>query len=141
MDPEIARALVDVCMPVVTALAVAAGGWIASRLPGPLRDVMTANVHQKDVARLVEAMQRKAVAEVANHLTPPPSPVDIIAYVERVRGDLLAKMQIKPEALQTMAEAAIATAAIASPMPGPPDVIVNGGDLAVALHRNGLPGA
>jgi hypothetical protein len=77
-------------------------------------------------------MGRKAVAETANHLTPPPSPAEIIAYVERVRGDLLAKMQIKPEALTVMAEAAIATAAIASPMPAADDVLVGGGN----LHRS-----
>src|SRR4051794_19542433 len=107
MDGEITRALVDVLTPLVTALAVAASGWLMSKLPGPLRDVMTANVHQKDVARLVEAMQRRAVAEIANHTTAPPTPAEIIAYVKRVRGDLLKKMGVEPEALDTMAQAAI----------------------------------
>ena len=124
MDPEIARAIADVLMPIVTALAVAAGGWIASRLPGPLRDVMTAAVHARDVARLAEAMQRKAVAAVADHATPPPTPQEIIAYVERVRGDLLRKMQPDPEALQTMAQAAIATAESTTSPLIPPDVLV-----------------
>lgn len=142
MEGEIARALAEVIAPVITALAVAVGGWLVSKLPGPARELLEANVHRQDVQRLVEAMQRRAVAEVANHATPAPTPQDILAYVERVRGDLLAKMKVAPEALETMATAAIATAAAATAAPvlvAPGDVLVGGGDLAVALHRSATP--
>lgn len=145
MDAEIARALIDVVTPLVSALAVAAGGWLLSKMPGPLRDVMTANVHAKDVAVLVGAMQRRAMAEVADHRTPPPTAADLVAYLERIRPDLLQKMQVAPEALSTMAQSAIATANVATALtpalaPAADDVLL-GGNLAVALHRNGPPGA
>jgi glucose-6-phosphate dehydrogenase assembly protein OpcA len=144
MDPELAKALAEVLVQIATALAVAVGGWLASRLPGPLRQVMEANVHRQDVQRLVEAMQRRALAEVATHTTPPPTPEEIVAYVERVRGDLLRKMNVAPEALQTMATAAIATAEVAAKAPVVVAPVVAdgglaGGNLAVALHRSVPP--
>jgi hypothetical protein len=127
MDPETVRILVDAATPLVTALAVALGGWIVSKLPGPLRDVMTAQVYSKDVAALVGAMSRKALAEVADHRTPPPTAADVVAYMERVKPQLLAKMQIEPEALATMAQSAIASAEVAMTAPvvvAPPDVLI-----------------
>jgi hypothetical protein len=146
MDAEIAKALVDVMMPVVTALAVAFGGWIVSKMPGPLRDVMTANVHAKDVAVLVGALQRRAMAEVTNHHTPAPTAEDLVAYLERIRPDLLAKMQVAPEALATMAQSAIASAtvAIAAPVSVSPSLgadVLSESNLSVALHRSAIPGA
>jgi hypothetical protein len=140
VDAEIARALVDIVSPVVSALAVAAGGWLLSKMPGPARELLEANVHAKDIARLVEAMQRRALAEVATRATP--SPAEIVDYLGRVRGDLLNKMQVSPEALATMATAAIAQATIATAPVAVPasDVLVGSGDLAVALHRSVTPG-
>jgi hypothetical protein len=143
VDGEITRALVELLTPLVTAAATALGLWAASKLPGPARELLEANVHRQDIQRLVEAMQRRALAEVANHATPPPSPAEIIDYLGRVRGDLLRKMDVAPEALATMAQAAIATATIATTAPAvvaPADVLVSSGDLSRALHRSVTPG-
>jgi hypothetical protein len=113
MDDELARALVDVLAPLATGIAVAIGGWIISKLPGPFRDVLTANVHGQDMARLVGAMQRRAMAQVSEHNLIAPTPLELIEYIERVRPDLLKKMQIVPEALNTIAQSAIVTATVA----------------------------
>ena len=117
---EVTRAVIELLTPIISALAVALGGWLLSKMPGPLRDVMTANVHAKDVVALVGAMQRRALAEIADHRTPPPTPAQLIAYMERIKPELLEKMQVAPEALTTMAAAAIATA---TPQP-PVDVLL-----------------
>lgn len=127
MSPELASALTEILTPVLTALAVAVGGWIVSKLPGPVREALQANIHAKDVAVLVGAMQRRAMAEVADPRTPQPTAADVVAYIERIRPDLLTKLQVQPEALETMAQAAIATATVAATAPvivAPPDVLI-----------------
>jgi ATP phosphoribosyltransferase regulatory subunit HisZ len=110
MDELIQALVTDVLSPLLIAALSACTAWAVTKLPGPLRDLLTASIHQKDLAALTGALQRKALAEVANHLTPPPTPTEMIAYLERVRGDLVKKMAVEPEALKAMAEAAIATA-------------------------------
>ena len=120
-------------VPVLTAIAAALVGligYIATAAKRALEAIATraqADTHARDVALLTATMQRKAIAAVADTATPPPIPAEIVAYVERVRGDLLTKMQPTPEALETMAQAAIATAEAATVPPvviAPPDVLL-----------------
>jgi hypothetical protein len=114
---ELNSAIIAALVPVLTGIGLAIGGWILSKLPGPARELLEASVHSKDMAALVGTLQRRAMAEVANHLTPTPTAADLIAYAERVRPALLTKMSVEPEALATMAEAAIATATVATTAP------------------------
>lgn len=110
-------------VPVVTALAAALVGLIgyigtaAKRKFDAEATKAQAGTHALDVAALVNAMQRKAVADVGTSATPAPTPADIVAYLERIRPDLLAKMQVQPEALETMAQAAIVSAEVAMAAP------------------------
>ena len=105
-------------VPVLTAIATAIVGFIAAAGRRALNAIATkaeATTHALDVALLASTLQRKAVAAVADPTTPEPTPAELVAYLERVRGDLLAKMNPAPEALETMAQAAIATASATSP--------------------------
>lgn len=119
--------------PVFTALAaavVAGIGWIGAALKRKFDAETTkaqADTYARDLAALIGAMQRKAVAEVGDTSTPGPTAEQIVAYLERVKPDLLAKMDVKPEALATMAQAAITTAEVTLTAPmvvGPPDVLI-----------------
>lgn len=142
--------LTNLVVPLLTSLSVALGGWLLLKIPGPARRAVEASAtkseadtHARDVAVLVGAMGRKAMADVADHRTPAPTAAEIVEYMQRIRPDLIEKMNPAPEALQTMAQAAIAVAEVATApiVAAPADVLVDGGDLAVALHRNGPPGA
>lgn len=150
MSGQVVQALVDnLLVPVLTALAAAIVGligWLGAAAKRALDATTTkaqADTYARDIAALVGLMQRRAMAEVSNTATPTPKPEDLVAYAERVKGDLLAKMSLSPEGLATMAQAAIATAQVATAPPvvvAPADVLVGGGDLAVALHRSVPPG-
>ena len=156
MGAQLFAALLEhLVVPILTSLSVAFGGWLLLKVPGPARRAVEAtataaeaDTHARDVAVLVGAMGRRAMAEVADHRTPAPTAADIVEYMQRIRPDLLEKMNPAPEALATMAQAAIATATVATtaaPVVVAPvaaaDVIVSGGDLAVALHRSVTTGA
>jgi hypothetical protein len=139
MTGGVTAAVVELLTPIVTAIAAAIGLWAASKLPGPVRTALEANVHARDVAALVGAMQRRAMAEVANHETPPPTAAEIVEYMRRIKPDLLDKLGSAPEALETMAASALATAQVATaspvavlPVAAADDVLVGGGN----LHRS-----
>lgn len=123
-DPIVAALMRDVMAPLLFAIASAAAAWVVARLPGPIRDVMASATHARDVALLNGALQRRAVVEVANQATPPPSPDDLIRYVETVLPGLLAKMAIAPAGLETIAQAAIvkAEAEVVPPALAIPDI-------------------
>lgn len=126
MDDATLALIRELLTPIVTAIAAAIGLWTASRMPGPVRDALTSAVHARDMAILTATMARRATAEIADHKTPAPTAAELVAYVERVRGDLMAKMQVNPEGLQTMAAAAIAVAEkVAAPEAAIPIVVVD----------------
>lgn len=114
-------------VPVVAATATAIIGLIgytagaAKRALDAFATKSQATTHALDMARLTEAMERKAIAAVADTSTPAPTPEQIIDYLGRVRPDLLNKMRPPAEALETMAQAAIAQAEVAV---SPPDVLL-----------------
>jgi hypothetical protein len=112
MDPELSHALTQLLVAIVTAITGVVGLWVASKMPGPVRDALTSGTHARDMALLVATMARRATSEIADHRTPPPTSAEIVAYSERVRGDLMAKMDINAEGLTTMANAAIANATV-----------------------------
>lgn len=153
MAEEITGAVVqNLLVPVLAAIAAAIVGLIgyvgaaARRALDAIATKAQASTHAMDVQVLVGAMGRKAIAEVADHRTPAPTAAEIVEYMQRIRPDLLEKMQVQPEGLETMARAAIAAAEVATAAPvvvapvAAPDVLVDGGNLAVALHRNMTPG-
>lgn len=117
MDDTTRIMITELLAPIVTAVSLAVGAWALSKLPGPMRDAlaaaipaMTSATHARDVAALVGTMARRATSEVADGRTPPPTAAEIVAYTERVRGSLIAKMHMSDEGLATMAGAAIAVA-------------------------------
>lgn len=150
MGAQLFAALLEhLVVPVLTSLSVAFGGWLLLKVPGPARRAVEASAtkseadtYARDLAVLVGAMQRKALADVADQHTPSPTAAEIVGYMRRIKPDLLEKMAPSEEGLQTMASAALAAAnvAVAPVVVAPADVLVGGGDLAVALHRSGTPG-
>jgi len=110
MDDTTRQLITDLLSPIVAAVALGISGWIATKLPGPVRDALTSAVHARDMTALVGTMARRAQAEVADHKTPPPTAADLVEYTQRVRGALMAKMDLNPEGLETMARSAIAVA-------------------------------
>jgi hypothetical protein len=110
MDNEIAQLLVQALTPVITALAVAAGSWLVSRVPGPLKDALYANVHAKDVKVLIDAMERRALAQVSPEVATGHGPGDLISYVRTELPVLVNKMGLSDQVLQTVAGAALTKA-------------------------------
>ena len=145
-----AAMLEHLVVPILTSISVAFGGWLLLKVPGPARRAVEAtatkaeaDTYARDLAILVGAMGRKALADVADHRTPVPTAAELVEYMRRIKPDLLEKMAPSPEGLDTMARAAIAAAEVTATAPvvaAPADVLVGGGNLAVALHRNGTPG-
>ena len=111
MDAEIARILVEsFIVPVGTALAVAVGGWIAARLPGPIKDSLYSAIHKRDVELLLGAMARRAAAQKSAAVATGHGAEDLIAYVRQELPGLVAKMQLSEQALQTVAGATLVKA-------------------------------
>lgn len=117
MDDATRALIVDLFSPLIGAASLGVMAWALSKLPGPMRDAlaaaipaMTSATHARDVAVLVGTMARRATAEVANHGTPAPTAAEVVEYTQRVRGDLMQKMGVSDEGMQTMAAAAIAVA-------------------------------
>jgi hypothetical protein len=107
---------------VVLPVILAAGGWVVTRLPGPARDALQATVHAKDVQLLLGAMERRALA-----VAPLGSPVsgaaaDVAQYARDAVPEVVAKLGVSPNAMQTMAAAALVRAAAeaAQAAKGPP---------------------
>jgi hypothetical protein len=110
-NAEIVRLLVEqIVVPVLTALAVAAGGWIASRMPGPIKDSLYSAVHKRDVEQLLGAMARRAVAQVSPEVATGHGTGDVISYVRTELPVLVNKMGLSDQVLQTLAGAALAKA-------------------------------
>lgn len=89
---------------------VALGGWLVTKIPGPLRSWLQASTHQKDVALVLGAMGRGAIAAFADYeagkiKTPTAAIAQVVAYVVRTCPDTVAKLGPSPEVLTTMAHA------------------------------------
>ncbi len=125
MSEQLLKALIEnLLIPVFAALSV----WIVTKIPGPARRALDATAeraeaetHARDLALVASILAKRAVVEVANHATPPPTADQLLAYLERIKPDLMAKLGQAPEQLATTAEAAIVTASVAAPvlMPQP----------------------
>lgn len=145
-----AAVLEHLIVPILTSLSVAFGGWLLLKVPGPAKRAVEAtatkaeaDTYARDIAALVGMLQRRALAEVADPASPAPTPAGLVDYATRVKPDLLEKMSLKPEGLETMAASAIASATVVTAPPvvvAPADVLESGGNLAVALHRSVPPG-
>jgi len=97
--------------PLAVALATAVGGWVLTKLPGPARDYLQANVHEKDVRLVVEAMARRALATSASGASPGVAAADLESYARHVLPEVLGKLQPTAEGLRTIALSALARAA------------------------------
>ena len=106
----------QVILPALLLLAVTVGGWLISRLPGPVRDFLQSGTHQRDLQLLLGALARRAAASV----TSPDSGstatslqalrADLIAYAQSSLPETIAKLGPSSAALETMATAAIQAA-------------------------------
>jgi hypothetical protein len=90
---------------------LAVGGWIVTKLPGPVRDALQASVHSKDMALLLGALTRGAVAaykdyEVGKIQSPGAAIQAVVTYVLTSIPDTVAKLGPSREVLTTMAHAA-----------------------------------
>ena len=89
---------------------VAVGGWLTTKIPGPLRNWLQADTHAKDVGLITSAMGRAAVVAYADYrqgkFTSPTAAIgQVVTYVLRTCPETIAKLGPDPEALQTMAHA------------------------------------
>lgn len=113
--------LSQVVMPTLLALVTAVGGWVITKLPGPLRDFLQSATHQRDLAVVSGAMANKGLElarEVAEgRLNRNQAVAEIITYAGAQASGVVAKVAPSEEALQTRAAAALerAVAAVAPP--------------------------
>jgi hypothetical protein len=143
MNDELVKVLVEVLSPMLTALAVAVGGWCFSRMPGPAKDFLYANVHARDVQLLLGAMARRAAAQKSDEVQTGHGPEDLIAYVRAELPGLVAKLALSDTALATVAGATLVRAA-ETPVSVSPSLgadVLSESNLSVALHRSAIPGA
>jgi hypothetical protein len=110
MDEVVPILISQIIVPVLTALSVAAGGWIAARLPGPIKDSLYSAIHKRDVEQLLGAMARRAVAQVSPEVATGHGTGDVISYVRTELPVLVNKMGLSDQVLQTLAGAALTKA-------------------------------
>ena len=112
MDPIFQSVLNEVVAPTVITLLTAAGGWLVTKLPGPLRDFLQTATHARDMALVSAALARRAL--VSSGTAVPPDPVvrstEIASYAYTAMPKLISKLDIPPAVFQTMVQAAIKTA-------------------------------
>ncbi|HWL68533.1 MAG TPA: hypothetical protein VNS22_09135 [Geminicoccus sp.] len=90
---------------------VALGGWLTTKIPGPLRNWLQADTHAKDLALVLGAMYRGAAVAYADYeagkfASPTAAIGQVVAYVLKTCPDTIAKLSPDPDALTTMAHAA-----------------------------------
>jgi hypothetical protein len=90
---------------------VAVGGWLVTKLPGPLKTWLQADTHAKDMALLLGALSRGAVAAYkdydAGRLASPGAAIQqVVTYVLKSVPDTVNKLGPTQEVLTTMAHAA-----------------------------------
>lgn len=116
-DSVVGSLVAEVFLPLVLTLAIALGGWLVSRLPGPLRDWLASATHKRDVELISSALMRRALAISSGEVRPASPPLDLAQYVRATLPEVLAKVAPSEEALRTMALAALQSA---TSKPGPP---------------------
>jgi hypothetical protein len=110
MDDVTTILLQQVVVPVLTSVLIAFGGWAVTKLPGPLRDALQANVHAKDVKIIMDAAMNRAAALAAGHGSTASPVDDVIAYIRHSAPGVVAKLAPTDEALRTIAVAKISGA-------------------------------
>lgn len=98
-------------------LIVAAGAWLVTKIPGPAREFLEANIHRRDMELILGAMARRATAAIGGMQAAPATVADVIGYVAAELPDTVRKLNPSPTALSVMAGAAIAQAAAAVAKP------------------------
>jgi hypothetical protein len=96
--------------PVLVMAATGLGGWVLTLLPGPLRTWLQSATHQRDVALVLGAMTRRALAIQSGAVATASPPLDLAAYARQALPEVLAKLAPTDETLRTMALAAMAQA-------------------------------
>ena len=95
----------------VIPLLVAAGAWLVTKLPGPVRDWLNSGTHQRDMALVLGALARGALAAKASGFSNVAAADEAVTYVRQNLPDTLAKMAPTVDTLRTMALAAVEQAA------------------------------
>ena len=100
-------------------LVMAAGAWLATKIPGPLKAWLESGTHQRDMELLVGALSRYAMSRVAPGMAAPAALVaaEASAYVQQALPDTLAKLGPSADALMTMALAAVKNASAVAEAP------------------------
>jgi hypothetical protein len=105
-EPLVRLAVEYVLFPVL----MAGAGWLVTKLPGPIRDALQSGTHARDVALIVDAMARRALATHVKGTSLSVAGPDLEGYVRRSLPDVVEKLRPSGEALKTMAAAAMAKA-------------------------------
>lgn len=101
----------QVAVPLLLAGAAALGGWLMTLLPGPLKNWLQSGTHERDVALVVGAMARRALAISAGAVNTVTPAADVTRYVRAALPETIAKLAPSDDALTTMAMAALQRAA------------------------------
>jgi hypothetical protein len=110
MDDVTTILLQQLVVPVLSSVLIAFGGWLVTKLPGPLRDALQANVHAKDVKIIMDAAMNRAAAIAAGHSTSATPVEDVIDYIRKSAPGTVAKLAPTEDALRTIAAAKISGA-------------------------------
>jgi len=105
------QVVAEFAAPVLITAATGLGGWLLTLLPGPLRAWLQSGTHQRDVALLLGAMTRRALAIQSGAVATASPPMDLAAYARTALPEVLAKLAPSDEALRTIALAALTRAA------------------------------
>jgi hypothetical protein len=109
-DPDWAALTAPLIELVLVPALMAFGTWLATKIPGPLRDFLGSAVHQRDVQLIVDAMARRALAMHVKGTSLSVAGPDLEGYVRRTLPGVVAKLRPSGEALKTMGAAALAKA-------------------------------
>jgi hypothetical protein len=115
--------LLQLVVPLATALILALCTYLLSRLPGPIQAALSSATHKRDMELLLGAMLRAALAYLTRPNTGAPLPrfaVDeVVAYAKSNLPDTIRKLAPSDDTLRTMAEAIVAEAAAKLAPKGP----------------------
>jgi hypothetical protein len=106
--------LMNLVVPLVTALVIAGCTYLVSRLPGPIQAALSSATHKRDLELVVGAMARKAMEQVVSggavSAIPAVMAGEVVAYAQANLPGTLAKLAPDAATLQTMATAAVGEA-------------------------------
>lgn len=100
----------QVIMPAILVAIATVGGWLVTRLPGPLKDWLASGTHERDMQLILGVLARGALSAIKAGATDKTAVAAAVSYAATNIPETLNKLGVPSNTLQTMASAAVVDA-------------------------------